>query len=236
MNEDKLELEFEGGTVDYNDFPPFKERNTTHLYLLSDYALHRISMNQNYILLIDGYVGTGKTMASISLAEDIDSDFNIGRIAFNLEDMESIINLKLPEGSAIIWKEMENNISRIEHQQIIKRMPQIFETFRKNKWILIIVVENANAINHNIRAMTHGFATTTMEHGGLGWIIYYNVFLDRINKKLHHRYLRIENEDGKINIIRGRDAGCPNMKFSLPSKHLIAEYKKKIGLSKESDS
>lgn len=238
-NKSKIGMEYEDGVIivqDDESFIHFERDADKHRYWLSDYALNKIQNGDQYILLVSGHIGTGKTMASLSLAEDIDPHFNIDRIAFNTKELLSIMDKGMPEGSVIVWKEISGHIYSRECYEINVMMPSLFEKVNKNKWILIVILESVNHFDNKIRAIVNGFAMTVRIDLGFGWIRYFNVIVDKENKKILHRYPRIKDENGRICVIRGKDDDSGNMKFVLPSIEIMKEYKKKIGLLKESEN
>lgn len=202
-----------------------------HKYWLSDYALRRIKMNQNYILLIVGQVGSGKSYSGISLAEDIDPYFNIDRIIFHPKEFVALLDIGLPKGSVIMWEEVGVSLSsRDWYREQNKIISSLFETFRRHNLILIMTVPFVKFIDSRIRSMIHGFAEMidpTFSGGNFGWLKYFHIIVEQRSGKIRHRYPRIRDDEGKIQIIQGTSSESGNMRFNLPSKEILPIYEKK---------
>lgn len=228
----KLKLIFESEDQPKNmdeDFILFERDTDKHKYILSDIASKKVENNEQYILLIGGHIGTGKSLSAISLAEDIDPYFNIDRIAFDVPDMLNLINRGMPEGSVILW-EGDTKISTVsptDFHKINKEILTIFEAIKKNNWILIITLADPNKMSDNIRCKIDGFAKMiTAKNEEYGWIKYFNVRYDEENHKLIHRFPRLIDGDGRNIIIKGKDKDSANMKFALPSTEIVIAYDK----------
>jgi len=209
----------------------FEQSQKRHKYWLSDYALRRVRMNQNYILLIVGGVGTGKSYTAMSLAEDIDPYFSVDRVIFHPRDFIELLDRGLPKGSVIMWEEVGVSLSsRDWYKEQNKIVSSLFETFRRHNLILIMTVPFVKFIDSRIRSMIHGFAEMidpTFTGGQFGWLKYYHVIVEQRTGKIKHRYPRIRDDEGKIQIIQGVNSESGNMHFNLPSKELIPLYEKK---------
>ena len=208
-----------------------EQKRMKHKHWLSNYALKRINMNQNYILLIVGQVGSGKSYSAITLAEDIDPYFNVDRIVFHPKEFVSLLDVGLPKGSVIIWEEVGVSLSsRDWYREQNKIISSLFETFRRHNLILIMTVPNVKFIDSRIRAMIHGFAEMidpTFTGNKFGWLKYFHVIVDQRSGKIRHRYPRIRDNEGKIQIMQGNSSDSGNMHFNLPSEDIIVPYEEK---------
>ena len=208
-----------------------EQKNTKHNYWLSDYALRRVYMNQNYILLLVGQVGSGKSYSGMALAEDIDPYFNVNRIVFHPSEFIELLDQGLPKGSVIMWEEVGVSLSsRDWYKEQNKIISSLFETFRRHNLILIMTVPFVKFIDSRIRSMIHGFAEMidpTFTGGKFGWLKYFHVVVDQRSGKIRHRYPRIRDDEGKIQVIQGSSYDQGNMRFNLPSKDLLPPYEQK---------
>ena len=237
FNEMQVEVEYEDvhfharEDIDEDYKLLVEQSKVTHRYWLSDYALRRIRMNQNYILLIVGGVGTGKSYSGITLAEDIDPYFNVDRIIFHPQDFISLLETSLPKGSVIMWEEVGVSLSsRDWYKEQNKVISSLFETFRRHNLILIMTVPFVKFIDSRIRSMIHGFAEMidpTFTGGKFGWLKYFHVIVEQRSGKIRHRYPRIRDDEGRIQILQPPTHESGNMKFTLPSKEIIPPYEKK---------
>ena len=64
----------------------------------------RIKQNRNLIGIFVGDTGSGKSLSSISLAEQIDPEFSVERIVFTVQELITLVNSgKLKPGSVVIF-------------------------------------------------------------------------------------------------------------------------------------
>ena len=232
-----LESEFEdkhfANTQDIDeDFKLLHEiENAEHRYWLSDYALGRVRKNQNYIILITGQVGSGKSYSGLALAEDIDPYFNIDRVIFHPKEFIQLLDMGLPKGSVVLWEEVGVTLSsRDWFKEQNKIISSLFETFRRHNLILIMTVPNVQFIDSRIRSMIHGYGEMldpTYTGGEFGWMKYFHVIVNLRNGKIMHRYPRVRDEDGKTHVIQGNRRDSGNMFFDLPSNEILEPYEKK---------
>jgi len=227
---DKMILDFEDECPDFKPFIMLKDRNPDNKYLLSDYVLKYVEMRGSFFLMISGNIGSGKSIASISLAEDIDSKFNIDRIIFNIDDLENTLQQKHPKGSVFLFEDINiSNYSKQQYMEIYERFLSALERFKNNNWILILTITNPNIMEKDVRTQINGFAEMIRgDDGSMGWLRYFNVYYDKKQNVLIHRFIRLIYEDGRTQIIKGRDHDSANMKFELPSEVIVKEYKKKL--------
>lgn len=238
-NNDPIPIVYEDEEEGYDHFGAVKhmkedmklileQSKIEHLYWLSDYALDRVRKNQNYIILIVGGVGTGKSYMGMRFAEDIDPYFDINRILFHAKDFVELLDLGLPKGSVIMWEEVGVGLSsRDWYKSQNKLISSLFETFRRHNLILIMTVPNINFIDSRIRSMVHGYAEMidpTFAGGQFGWTKYFHVMHTLRTGKIHHRFPRLIDEDGVIHTMRGSRTDSGNIHFTLPSKDLLEEY------------
>ena len=237
FNKMELEIEYEDDhfhakeDIEEDYRLSMEQSKIKHKYWLSDYALRRIRMNQNYIILIVGGVGTGKSYSGIKLAEDIDPYFNVDRIIFHPKDFITLLDSSLPKGSVIMWEEVGVSLSsRDWYKEQNKIISSLFETFRRHNLILIMTVPFVKFIDSRIRSMIHGFAEMidpTFTGGKFGWLKYFHVIVDQRSGKIRHRYPRIRDDEGMVITMQGTTTEQGNMRFSLPSKEILPLYEQK---------
>lgn len=196
------------------------------------YGFHLDSPNRWYITDNDMVThNSGKSYSGISLAEDIDPYFNVDRIIFHPKDFISLLESSLPKGSVIMWEEVGVSLSsRDWYKEQNKIMSSLFETFRRHNLILIMTVPFVKFIDSRIRSMIHGFAEMidpTFSGGNFGWLKYFHVIVEQRSGKIRHRYPRIRDDEGRIQILQGSSSESGNMKFFLPSEEILPIYEKK---------
>ena len=174
---------------------------------------------------------SGKSFSAISLAEDIDPYFNVDRIVFHPQEFIALLDMGLPKGSVILWEEVGVSLSsRDWYREQNKIISSLFETFRRHNLILIMTVPNVKFIDSRIRSMIHGFAEMidpTFTGGNFGWLKYFHVIVEQRSGKIRHRYPRIRDDEGRVQIMQGNTNESGNMHFNLPSKEILPAYEEK---------
>src|SRR3990167_817951 len=61
--------------------------------------------NENYILMIEGMPGKGKSYAALKLGEALDRNFTIKNVVFSVGEFLALLNETPPKGSVIVWDE-----------------------------------------------------------------------------------------------------------------------------------
>lgn len=209
----------------------FDKKHQKRQYWLSDYALERVMANQNYVLIVTGTTGSGKSYGAMTLALDIDPYFNVDRIVFSPEDFVRIVKTALPPGSVIIWDEVGVGLSSREWFTIQNKMIGfILETFRRDNLILIMTTPNMSFIDKKVRSLLHGYAETidpTFASGKFGKVKYFHIVVNLREGRIMYTYPRVKQPSGKIDILTGKSPMDGNMKFNAPPLWLTKEYEKK---------
>ena len=184
--------------------------------------------NQNFILLIVGPTGSGKSYSAMELARDMDPGFTVDRVVFNPEDFIRVTKQGLAPGSVIMWDEVGVGLSSREWYSIQNKMiAYVLETFRRDRLILIMTTPNIVFIDKKVRALIHGFAETidkTFTGGKFGYVKYFHIITNLREGKMMYRYPRIRDKHGRTRVIRGKSATSGNMRFSMPPEWLWEPY------------
>jgi len=212
-----------------------EEKEHIHKYWLSSYAKKRIMDNQNYIILIVGPTGSGKSYTAIELARDIDPTFTAERIVFSPVDFIKLTKSGLEPGSVILWDEVGVAVSSRDWWTIQNKMIAfILETFRRDRVILIMTTPNISFIDKKIRALIHGFAETIDKTftGKFGFVKYFHIVVNLREGRMMYRYPRIRDKYGRIRVIQAKSSLSGNMKFNKPPEELTIPYEmKKVGFT-----
>lgn len=93
-----------------------------------------------------------------------------------------------------------------------------------------MTVPNVKFIDSRIRSMIHGFAEMidpTFTGGNFGWLKYFHVIVEQRSGKIRHRYPRIRDDEGRVQIMQGNTSESGNMHFNLPSEEILPIYEEK---------
>lgn len=188
------------------------------------YLNQRIRQNKNWLCIITGQTGSGKSWSALSLAEMIDPEFNIDRCIFSGRDLMKLINSKkLKKGSVIIWDEAGVDLSNRDWQSLTNRILNfLLQTFRHKCFILFFTTPYMDFVDSNTRKLFHAEMrcisidynkkTTTLNPQ----LIQYNPRM----QKFYYKYLKVIEKGGGL-------ATIERLVVSKPSKELIDKYEAK---------
>lgn len=132
-----------------------KENLSKSVWLLQ-WLQNRIKKNRNVIALFIGDTGSGKSLASIRLAELVDPNFNINRIVFTVKDFLSLVNSGLPPGSVIVFDDAGLGINARLWQEASSRIfGMLTQGFRYKQIMTFITVPDETFIERQSRKLVH---------------------------------------------------------------------------------
>ena len=164
------------------------------------YLKRRIDLNKNAILAITGPTGSGKSTASISIAEQVDPKFTTDQIVTSGKELMELINSdKLHRGSAIVFEEAGVEMSNKNWQSKMNKMLNyLMQTFRHRNFIMIINSPYLDFIDSSTRKLFHAeMATQGIDFKNKLTIlkpqlIQYNGRM----KKFYYKYLKVLTPKG----------------------------------------
>ena len=116
----------------------------------------RIRKNRNLIALFIGDTGSGKSLASIRLAERIDPSFSVDRIVFTVKEFLSLVNSGLPPGSVIVFDDAGLGINARLWQEMSARVfGMLTQGFRYKQILTFITVPDETFIERQSRKLVH---------------------------------------------------------------------------------
>lgn len=189
--------------------------------------LHRL--NQNWIAVITGSVGSGKSWTGIKICRYIDNDFTIDRVVFSAKELLDLVRSgELKRGSAILLDEAGIAMGSREFQsKENKQLSALFQTFRSLNYALVITVPNMAFIDRQARMVLHAIIETQSidRKRGICRVKYKNVKLHWKTQEPRGYYPWVQRDDGFA-------MRAPFMSVHKPPKELTDPYesKKKIFL------
>jgi len=210
-----------------------KRRQTLKLQKISteinfnilDSVIERLNTNRNWLCMIAGDTGTGKSYSALKLGEMIDPDFNLEKVAFTMKD--TIKQVKEAEKKSVLVMD-EAGVqfgSRESMSKQNKLLSKVLQTFRFKQIALIWTLPDMKMIDVNARRLMHTYLETlpvdyVHNHSCVKW---FDVFIDRWTGEYKHRYMRVMDKSIGYGIVTA-------VKFPKPSKKLLTSYEK---ISKE---
>lgn len=188
--------------------------------------------NQNFIAIIVGGTGTGKSWAAIRLSELLDKKFSSDRIFFNYDGFRKLLNDKnLYPGAMMVWDEAgagEGGASREGMTKKNRQVGKILQTFRNRNYGLIITVPDVSMVDKQIRSLAHYSFEPWSMNRRMG------------TNRLRVRRLSTDLKRGKTYFlsqdltVNGKIKSIKNIIVKKPSKELIRDYEeKKLSFQKQ---
>ena len=123
---------------------------------LLQWISNRIKKNRNLIALFIGDTGSGKSLASIRLAERVDPNFSIDRIVFTVKEFLILVNSDLPPGSVIVFDDAGLGINaRLWQETSARVFGMLTQGFRFKQILTFITVPDETFIERQSRKLVH---------------------------------------------------------------------------------
>ena len=201
-------------------------RNGKKVGLFNSYIFKRIEMNKNFLGIITGQTGSGKSWSALSLGETLDSDFDINNVCFSQKEFMDLVNGKtkqLKKGSVLVFDEMQVTMSHLTYQSLqAQLLNYVLQTFRYRNFILLMTSPHFSFINASARKLFHS-RMETVKIDFKNNKTHLKPFLLQVNQddgSVYRKYLRIwTKETGVVPLKR--------LKLDKPSPDLIKAYEEK---------
>jgi len=186
--------------------------------LIKNIKNRMIYYNQNWLGLICGPTGSGKSFSGLRIAEEVDDTFHIGRVVFTAEEFMQVLNNGMKQGQIIIWDEAGVGMASREWYSISnKAINYVLQTFRHLNLGVIFTTPSISYIDSQARRLFHSYIETyevdrKRKQVKARW---FTVSYSPRSDKIYHIYRRYKRE--KKNLTR----------INIPSKELIDAYEKK---------
>lgn len=186
------------------------------------YIKGRIKKNRNFLGLISGPTGSGKSWAGLSICSRIDPTFGPDRIIMRMRDLMKLINSgKLKGvGRAILWDEASIDIDSKSWQSLTNKLVNsLLTTFRHQRIILLFTTPYMDFIDAATRKLFHAeFSTIGINYENKRTLLKpQRIQYNSRYKKFYYKYLRVKTPNGRR--IRLERWNIPK-----PPNWLIEEY------------
>lgn len=194
------------------------------------YLKQRLRQNKNFMGVITGPTGSGKSWSGLSIGEMIDPSFNIDQCVFGGRELMELINSgKVKRGSYILWDETGVGLSSRNWQSLANKVLSfLMQSFRHKNFILLFTTPYEDFVDVSTRKLIHAeFKTISIDFNKkkvkLKPKLYqYNPEM----KKFYKKYLRVITKEGVIPITAWN--------VPKPSDKLVKEYEaKRIAFTKD---
>ena len=187
------------------------------------YIKQRIERKKNFLCVITGQTGSGKSMASLRLAEQLDPDFDERNICFTPNEFLDLIDgktKKLKAGSVIVWDELQVAMSNMDFQSMVAKMVNfLLQTFRYQNYIVIMTTPHFSFVNAGARKLFHCRMETISINKNAKTCKLKPLLLqtNQSTGKVYEKFLRVKLAGRKVVPLKRINVG-------LPSKELIKAY------------
>ncbi len=165
------------------------------------YIKNRILKKKNFLCLVWGPTGSGKSYTCLSVALDLDKNFSIDKVVFGLKGLMNLINSgeDFPPGTVFLWDEFQIDASNRNWQSLTnKLLNSLLSTFRHKNFILLINAPYGDFIDSQSRKLMHaefevkGINFDTEQTKIKPMCLQYN----GQKGKFYRKYLRVKNSKG----------------------------------------
>src|SRR6056297_351496 len=180
--------------------------------------------NKNWLSIITGQTGSGKSWSALSLAEKIDPSFDTSKVVLRPENfMEKVAEREWGQGDVVVFDEAGAGMSAKAHMTKKNRIiDQVLQTFRRQNIAVIFTVPSKSNVDKSVRRLLHTYIETKTidyinERNHLKWLeMDYNQKTD----KIYYKYPQRRTESGALKKIK-------TVKMGKPSEDLIKAYEEK---------
>ena len=191
----------------------------------TNYIRDRIIRNKNFLAVIVGGTGSGKSWSALKLGEMLDPNFNINNVVFTGKEFMGLVNGEVKElnsGSCLIFDEIQIALGHKSHQSIqSKLLNYILSTFRHKNFVLFFTTPFFGFIDASARKLLHAKLETisinkTKEQTILKPLL---LQINQDTSKVYRKYLVVKS-DGKYRKVK-------RLRLGRPSEKLICDYEEK---------
>jgi hypothetical protein len=184
------------------------------------YIKQRISKNKNFLGIICGSTGSGKSFSAIELARQVDPNFTLDRCVFKVKDLMANLNeAKLYKGACLVFDEAGVGIPAREWYSISNKLINyVLQTFRHKNLVVLFTTPDFSFIDSSARKLFHCYFETS----GIDYknkVSYLKpLFIQNAPKigKTYYKYLRV--------FYRGNIATVRRVSLPCPPSEIIKEY------------
>lgn len=124
------------------------------------YAKRRVKDNQNFVAVVTGETGSGKSYSALSYCLQIDPTFDVNKqVVFYFKDLMALINDESfhdREWKIILWDEIQIEMSNRKWQSKLNQsIIQLLSTFRAQNIILLMTAPNKSMLDAQVKKLLH---------------------------------------------------------------------------------
>lgn len=181
--------------------------------------------NQNWLCVIIGKTGSGKSYAGMSIGEEFNGDrFTARNVLFNpIEFLNAIKDYgNIKKGDIFVFDEAGVNMSARNWQSVQNKiLGIILQTFRFLNIGVIFTVPDISFVDVQARKLFHHVLETQFidKERQLCYLVPREVVTNLFSPKIFYKYPRVK--------INGKEIGISGLYLPKPSKRIIDEYEER---------
>lgn len=185
-------------------------------------------LNKNWVAVIVGETGSGKSYSAIRIAKAIDPTFTIGRVCFTPEEfMDLVDDPDLKPGNVLVFDEAGAGLSHRDwYKEQQKDMMKYFQIWRRRNLGLILTTPDVGFVDKQLRGIYHTYISTQQIdfEKEVCWVKWKNREfnpnpLASKDKRYYYKYPRVK-ENREVRVVE-------RVAIKKPSKKLVEKYEKR---------
>jgi len=180
--------------------------------------------NQNFLGVVTGPTGSGKTYSSLAMCIEIDPEFDATRIVFTLEELMELINSKkLKSGSSVLFEEIGVSQNAKSHMSMMNKLANfLFQTFRKDNFAVLFTSPDFGFVDASTRKLFHAhFETRRIDRGSSLCVLKpYRIDRNQRTGDVYYKFLHVHRSNGQQHKIS-------EIRTPMPPESLVLEYEKR---------
>lgn len=198
-----------------------EDKLRTDSYFLEHVWKNVNEKDQNFLMIVIGKPGSGKSWSSLKMAEKLDPNFTIQNVVFSTEEFIQRVASNPDKGSVIIYDEVGagagSRRSMTKKNQIFS---DVMQTFRHQNLIVFFTAPSARMVDRHVKMVAHAQGTargtTTLPNGTVvGELDLLGLEWDDITARLKTRHFRLL-KDGVTRVT--------GLRLAKPSPQLLKDY------------
>lgn len=183
----------------------------------------RINTNKNWMALIQGETGAGKSYTALRIGEILDENFSIKNVVFTPDEFSELLKSEtLKMGSVVVFDEGSISVSSKEwFSYSNKLLNNIIQTFRTKRLVVLFTLPNGRYLDSQVRNLFHAVIEPQGVAGDMNSLKILKIMQNYREGKVYYAYYRFQDDKTK------RFHKYILCRIGKPSKELCEEYEKK---------
>lgn len=183
----------------------------------------RINNNKNAMILVIGDTGSGKSYATLRIAQKLQPHFKIKFVEFNVKGFLELVRGDYEKGQPMIFDEVGVGMGAREWQsRLNKIMSYILQTFRFKNYIVFFTVPDASFVDVHARKLFHYLIESRSINykTKVASFKFRRIQVNRHTGNIYYKAIRFYDVKGALRV-------APSLRLNLPTENLVRLYEEK---------